>query len=575
MAELFKLSARATNANGIPLSGAKAYFYATGTLTPATIYSNSTLTTPRANPVVADSGGAFPAVYLDPEMVYRTIITSSDGATTLYDLDPYNSEESLTSSGGSASIGFIQSGAGAAPRDQQAKDRDFVSPEDFTGANDSAKLTAALTARRNVILAAGASYSLKDVSLSNSGSVDGNGAVVSAATGAAHIFNLNDVNSRLSNIYISSSVNASGAAIKLNELRYAQLENITAVNCKNGFLDFGPAVPASEVCIGAMFTNLSAEGLTGNAIGVYVGSSVAEIQGTNLHIAGDLAAGPGGLKPILTTVGWRQQGAAIPGQPANAGHMIQNANMLGLGVGWWLSSVTTSMYQTLFASDCANYGFIADGACDHLDIERMTVTTTRGVIVTDSSRVYIGSLRTILNGTIPAWGSTDYYNGVTTFYDVEVRGTAQLVIGDWTGNHRAAVDSTAKLIVLGAPKYEGRSRTTVATNTTAYLAEQGQESSESAARWRAPYDCRVIMMAGYAGAAPGSGQSFSYNTRVNGVNKLTGTIVGASASNTGDVWAGTHIDVDRGQVLSIQVVTSNGAAVTDHDVFFQIVPRQS
>lgn len=75
-----------------PMAGALLYFFQTGTTTPQAAYSDITLTTPHAHPIVADSSGKWPKVYLDPnaEANYRVRITTAEGAQ-LYqedDIDP-------------------------------------------------------------------------------------------------------------------------------------------------------------------------------------------------------------------------------------------------------------------------------------------------------------------------------------------------------------------------------------------------------------------------------------------------------------------------------------------------------
>lgn len=71
------------------LSGAKAYFYETGTTTPLDTYQDSARTTPHANPVVADSAGVLPVIYFDPSRNYKlTLKTASD--VDLYTADPVN-----------------------------------------------------------------------------------------------------------------------------------------------------------------------------------------------------------------------------------------------------------------------------------------------------------------------------------------------------------------------------------------------------------------------------------------------------------------------------------------------------
>jgi len=72
---------------GTPYAGAKANFYLTGTTTPTDTYTDSALAVAHANPVVADAAGQFAAIYLDPAITYRVIITESDN-TQIDDVDP-------------------------------------------------------------------------------------------------------------------------------------------------------------------------------------------------------------------------------------------------------------------------------------------------------------------------------------------------------------------------------------------------------------------------------------------------------------------------------------------------------
>lgn len=54
---------RAIDANGDPVSGALLYFFAAGTTTPFTTYTDDALTVAHSHPIQADSTGAFPAIY--------------------------------------------------------------------------------------------------------------------------------------------------------------------------------------------------------------------------------------------------------------------------------------------------------------------------------------------------------------------------------------------------------------------------------------------------------------------------------------------------------------------------------
>lgn len=59
------------------LPGAKAYFYKNGTTTLQTTYQDVTLSTPHTNPVIADSAGNFPAIFLSG--TYTVKITDTAG----------------------------------------------------------------------------------------------------------------------------------------------------------------------------------------------------------------------------------------------------------------------------------------------------------------------------------------------------------------------------------------------------------------------------------------------------------------------------------------------------------------
>lgn len=79
----------AVNGDGEPISGALLRFYLTGTTTPASIYADAALSTPLANPTVANGNGQFPAIYLDPTVTYRVQLQTASAAV-LADIDPAN-----------------------------------------------------------------------------------------------------------------------------------------------------------------------------------------------------------------------------------------------------------------------------------------------------------------------------------------------------------------------------------------------------------------------------------------------------------------------------------------------------
>ena len=117
------------SSSGAPYAGAKYYFYATGTSTLQSVYTDSALTTPHANPVVADGTGTFAPIWLDPTKTYRAKLTTAAGVL-LEDVDPVDTKAS------SASLAFLQAGTGAVARYAQDKMRDVVSVKDFGAVGD-------------------------------------------------------------------------------------------------------------------------------------------------------------------------------------------------------------------------------------------------------------------------------------------------------------------------------------------------------------------------------------------------------------------------------------------------------
>lgn len=95
MANLFQPSLnRVIDSNGDPISGAKLYFYATGTNTPATVYVDQTGVTASTNPLVANAAGVFEThAYVDPDTTYRVKLTDADEVETIFDVDPVRGQD--------------------------------------------------------------------------------------------------------------------------------------------------------------------------------------------------------------------------------------------------------------------------------------------------------------------------------------------------------------------------------------------------------------------------------------------------------------------------------------------------
>ncbi len=86
-----RLREQYVDGNSEVYASAKLYFYLSGTTTPADTYSDSTLSTPNTNPVVASAEGLFGNIYLDPSKTYKAVLkTSAD--VTVFTVDPVSSQ---------------------------------------------------------------------------------------------------------------------------------------------------------------------------------------------------------------------------------------------------------------------------------------------------------------------------------------------------------------------------------------------------------------------------------------------------------------------------------------------------
>lgn len=89
--QLFTLPKAVPLSTGTIMPGAKVSFFLTTTSTPTPVYTTSALSVAHTQPVVADSAGVLPAIYLDPTITYKATITSS-ADVLLYTIDPVNDQ---------------------------------------------------------------------------------------------------------------------------------------------------------------------------------------------------------------------------------------------------------------------------------------------------------------------------------------------------------------------------------------------------------------------------------------------------------------------------------------------------
>ena len=125
--------------SGEILPGTKLYWYESGTSTPLATYSNEALTTPNANPVLSDSEGRFPSIWLQ-DASYKLVMELPNGTQRTRDpirnpgdgvFVSYTDLASTDPTKGSNLIGWMQAGIGAVARSLAARMRDDIFVTDF------------------------------------------------------------------------------------------------------------------------------------------------------------------------------------------------------------------------------------------------------------------------------------------------------------------------------------------------------------------------------------------------------------------------------------------------------------
>jgi microcystin-dependent protein len=98
--------------SGNPYSGLKAYFFDAGTTTPMVTYNAANLAIPNDHPVVANSAGAFPPIFLPEATTFRVRILTAAGST-IWDVDFVSAPTTIVPdppSGGTATEFLLQTG---------------------------------------------------------------------------------------------------------------------------------------------------------------------------------------------------------------------------------------------------------------------------------------------------------------------------------------------------------------------------------------------------------------------------------------------------------------------------------
>src|SRR5437016_5392298 len=74
----------ALDQDGLPIPGSTLTFYQNGTVTLQSVYTDSTLTTPLANPLASDGSGRFPEIWADTSNEFSVLWEDETGAVQFW-----------------------------------------------------------------------------------------------------------------------------------------------------------------------------------------------------------------------------------------------------------------------------------------------------------------------------------------------------------------------------------------------------------------------------------------------------------------------------------------------------------
>lgn len=303
------------------------------------------------------------------------------------------------------------------------------------------------------------------------------------------------------------------------------------------------------------------EGVTGT--GFHIDTGVNKWTFDNCEAFGKIDYDVGGLgRPRTGSLGWLIN-------PANrtigvGGHQFANCRAEALDKGWLLDGTQLLMPANFFADGCRDYGMDINNS-DQIDMLGLFLGTTRGLCVRGNSVATINALTTILTGVIPPWGASDFFHGVSTFYDVTVQDTASLTVKTWRGGKKVSVASGATLIVEEGDKIRLDSETAVAASTTVYLKPGGGfTTTETDALFRPDEDSYLFMVDAFSSTTPSSG-SHTLTVRM---SDLSGTMGDTSltCSIPSGQFKGRGYDgsilIPKGRAGSVKLVTGPGSTVS-------------
>lgn len=287
-----------------------------------------------------------------------------------------------------------------------------------------------------------------------------------------------------------------------------------------------------------------------------------KLLGANYGVRLTVSQGPTGTLNIVGNSMEQQNTACISGEQTVAGKTYGNvcisANELSI-----LSPITTAIAAIRFPA--AGGGQYLSNVTIQGNVCNVGITTSNPIIsMQDGNGVSIVGNIVNNQGSVGATAGIDTGGNAT---NVVIDDNKVINMG---GGATYTTGATLNLQPAHVHTFSSGG-STVGAGATVYLGTANSQATEGDAQFYIPFKCKAFRMFVNASAAPGGGQSFTYTLRVAGVaSALTIANSGAGASDAQDITHAVSIPAPDGPStaarISLQLVTSGGAAVTLHRV---------
>lgn len=469
---------------------------------------------------------------------------------------------------GADDVAYQPAGTGAVARTAQTKLRDIVSVKDFGAvgdgiADDSAAFSTALLAGVTVVCPFGV-YLVKNVVIDTNRTLQAQGSVFRPAPGAAYILKMTGFRPSLKDAYFDGSngnlpsVLGTNAALVVEDAAYPYVTNSQFVNVGIGMhLRVSAITGSSEVTKGS-FSHLKFDTIGVRGILVYPNVNTCTFDDIRMFVGVEFPDN----RPKRGCIGF--QVVSTGSLTAAGGHMIDKVDIEQAEHGFQFTDAELIQISNCFSDSLAGSGYQFTGNCRKIKLTGCFAGTCLvGFDVAGTSYdIWIDSATAILQGVVPPWwaGPNPFFN-VGSPFDLATRNTASVRIGSWFGDHKIFAESTATLAFEGGEYLYAGTATPVTAGTTTYFGPDGASSAQEIT-WIAPRDGVLVKLDAQSGSAPGSGQSYTYTTRLNlaDTSQVAVTSGGSSFASSSTV----PLTFVAGQNISVKLSVSGAAIAGTH-----------